>query len=110
MTEAFARYPVYMGVISFTALIVLLQLGGIIMMENSQRARSIILGCGLFSLFVGLLVFPVEAFELLSIMDEYDGEGFAITGGFFLTFIPMIYGLFWMLVSTTIWGIYKRKR
>lgn len=107
--NAFVVYPVFMIVITVSGLIAAVQIARIALGRRTQKDKSLILGAGLFALFVGLLVFPIESFQMLEAIKAAGGQSPTIAmGGFYISFVPMFYGLFWFLVSLVGWLKYKK--
>lgn len=111
LIDAFVeQFPIFMIVITISGLAGLVKLIMSNSTQSTQKDRSYILGAGLFALFVGLIVFPIETFQMLeAIRAAGDQQPSIVMGGFYLTFVPMFYGLFWFLISLAGWLYYKRK-
>ncbi len=78
--------------------------------QQTPKDRNYILGAGLFALFVGLLVFPIQTFQMLeAVQAAGEQRPSVVMGGIYLTFVPMFYGLFWLLISFAGWLYCKRK-
>ncbi|HBX66834.1 MAG TPA: hypothetical protein DEG32_12035, partial [Balneolaceae bacterium] len=78
--------------------------------QQTRKDRSYILGTGLFALIVGLLVFPIETFQMLdTIKSAGDKQPSIVMGGFYILLVPMFYGLFWFFISLAGWLYHKRK-
>ena len=104
------QFPVFMIVITISGLAGLIKIIRVNSTQQSQKDRSYILGTGLFALFVGLLVFPIQSFQMLeAVKAAGDQPPSFVLGGFYLTFVPMFYGLFWFFISLAGWLYYKRK-
>ena len=104
------QFPIFMIVITISGVVSLVKLTSSNSTQSTQKDRSHILGAGLFALFVGLLVFPIESFQMLvAIKAAGDQQPSVVMGGFYLTFVPMFYGLFWFLISLGGWLYHKRK-
>lgn len=111
LIDAFVeQFPIFMIVITISGLAGLVKLIMSNSIQSTQKDRSYILGAGLFALFVGLIVFPIETFQMLeAIRAAGDQQPSIVMGGFYITFVPMFYGLFWFLISLAGWLYYKRK-
>lgn len=109
--EAFVeKFPVFMIVITISGLAAVFKIIRINSTQQTKIDRSFILGAGLFALFTGLLVFPIQTFQMLDAAKVAgEKQPSIVMGGFYLSFIPMLYGLFWFLISLAGWLIYKRK-
>lgn len=109
--EAFLKhFPIFMIVITISGLVGAIQIGRIANGKQIPKERDFILGTGLFALFVGLLAFPIETFQMLQTMQaagEYEPS--IVMGGFYITFVPMFYGFFWFLILLSGWLYHKRK-
>ena len=107
---AFVELPIFMIVITISGLAGVIQIIQINSIQQTPKDKSYILGTGLFALFVGLLVFPIQTFELLEVVKAAgDQQPSFVMGGFYVSFVPMFYGLFWFLTSLAGWFYYKRK-
>lgn len=104
------QFPVFMVVITISGLFGVIQFVRIIAGHQAVTSRTTILGAGLFALLVGLLVFPVEAFQMIQAM-KLAGENSPsiVMGGLYITFVPMLYGLFWFLISFVGWLYCRRE-
>lgn len=109
--DAFVEeFPIFMIVITISGLAGLIKIIRVNTTRQTRKDRSYILGTGLFALFVGLLVFPIQSFQILeAVKAAGDQQPSIVMGGFYLTFVPMFYGLFWFLISLAGWLYYKRK-
>jgi hypothetical protein len=77
--------------------------------KQTKKDRRLILGAGLFALFVGLLVFPIQTFHMLeAIKAAGEQQPSIVMGGLYISFVPMFYGLMWFLISLAGWLFYKR--
>jgi hypothetical protein len=104
------RFPIFMTLITILGLAAVIQIARIAPKGKTQKDRSFILGAGLFAWFVGLLVFPIETFQMLQIMKAAGEFGPSIVmGGFYITFVPFFYGLFWFLIALAGWFFYKSR-
>jgi protein-S-isoprenylcysteine O-methyltransferase Ste14 len=110
-TRAFVEsFPIFMSVITIAGLAGVIKIIRTHSTQQSRKDRSIILGAGLVALFVGLLVFPIQSFQMLeAIKAAGDRQPSFVMGGFYISFVPMFYGLFWFLISLAGWLYYKRK-
>jgi len=104
------QFPVFMIAITISGLAGIVKITRTNSTQQTRKDRSYILGTGLFALFVGLLVFPIQSFQMLEAVKATGGQQPSIVmGGFYITFVPMFYGLFWFLISLVGWLYYKRK-
>lgn len=104
------QFPIFMIVITVSGLIGVIQIFRIAVGNQAPTDRNYILGTGLFALFVGLLVFPIETFQMIQTIKVAGASGPSIVmGGFYITFVPIFYGLFWFFISFSGWLYYKRK-
>lgn len=104
------QFPIFMTIITIFGLVSVVKIIGINFTQQTQKDRSYILGTGLFALFVGLLVFPIQYFQMLEAVKASGGQQPSIVmGGFYITFVPLFYGLFWFFISLAGWLYYKRK-
>ncbi|GAA5522190.1 hypothetical protein LQ318_10585 [Aliifodinibius salicampi] len=104
------QFPLFMIVITLSGLASVVKFVRVNATQQTPKDRSYILGTGLFALFVGLLVFPIQIFQMLEAV-QAGGEQrpSVVMGGIYLTFVPMLYGLFWFLISFGGWLYCKRK-
>jgi len=103
------KYPIFMSGITIAGLAGVIKIIRTNSTQQSRKDRSIILGAGLVALFVGLLVFPINSFKMLEAVNAEDAQVSFVMGGFYISFVPMFYGLFWFLISLAGWLYYKRK-
>ena len=104
------QFPIFMIVIPISGLAGFIKIIRVNSTQQSQKDRSYILGTGLFALFVGLLVFPIQTFQMLeAVKAAGEQQPSIVMGGFYISFVPMFYGLFWFLISLAGWFYYKRK-
>ncbi len=104
------QFTIFMILISLSGLAGVIQMIRINRVEHTRKDRNFILGAALFSIFVGLLVFPIESFQVLQLMKTVDKYGFSISpGGFYITLVPMFYGLLWFLILLSGW-LYNRRK
>lgn len=110
-TRAFTdQFPVFMIVITISGVVGAIQFFRILAGQQAVTSRTSILGAGLFALLTGLLVFPVEVFQLIQTI-KLVGENSPsiVLGGLYVTFVPLFYGLVWFLVTAIGW-VYCRIR
>ena len=104
------QFPIFMIVITISGLTGLVKIIRDNSTQQTLKDRSYILGTGLLALFVGLLVFPIETFQMLeAVKAAGDHQPSIVMGGFYITFVPMFYGLFWFFISLAGWLYHKRK-
>lgn len=104
------QFPVFMVVITISGLVGVFQTVRIATGYRSTTNRGSILSAGLFALFVGLLVFPVEVFQLIQTINlAGENSPSIVPGGLYITFVPMLYGLFWFLISFLGWLYCRRE-
>lgn len=94
------QFPISMIIITISGLVGVVKMIRVDSNQQTRKDRNYILGTGLFALFVGLLVFPIQIFQMLEAV-QAGGEQrpSVVMGGIYLTFVPMFYGLFWFLIS-----------
>ena len=109
--EAFTdHYPIFMMLITLAGVAAVDQIIRIAVDQTKKEKRNVILSAGLTALFIGLLVFPIETFYMLyAIKAAGDSAPSIVLGGFYTSFIPLFYGLFWFIISFTGWLFYKSK-
>lgn len=109
--DAFVEeFPIFMIVITFSGLAGLVKIIRMNSTQQTRKDRSFILATGLFALFVGLLVFPIQSFHMLeAVKAAGEQQPSIVMGGFYISFVPMCYGLFWFLMSLAGLLYYKRK-
>jgi hypothetical protein len=104
------HYPIFMMLITLAGVVAVGQIIRIAVDQAKKEKRNVILSAGLTSLFVGLLVFPIETFTMLHVIKAAgDSVPSIVLGGFYTSFIPLFYGLFWFLISFAGWLFYKSK-
>ncbi len=78
--------------------------------KATSRTTMITLAAGLFSLFVGLLVVPVEALQMVQAIQAANNSVPSIVmGGFYIVFVPQIYGFCWFAISLGGWVFLRRE-
>lgn len=103
-------FPIFMIVITISGLAGVIQIVRIVVGKQLPTDRDYILSSGLFALFVGLLVFPVESFQLIKTMKAAgETEPSIVMGGYYITFVPMLYGIFWFIILLAGWLYFRRK-
>jgi hypothetical protein len=109
--DAFSgQLTVFMILISISGFASVLLIARIALGKQNRNDRNYILGAGLFALFLGLLVFPIENYQTVQLLESAGKYSFSFSPGYFYqTLVPLFYGLFWFLVSLIGWTHYKIK-
>jgi hypothetical protein len=97
-----SQYPVFMSLLTLIGLFILIFGVYTIFRKNISKNRNTIFGAGLIALITGLLVFPLEALntiEAYKAAQAPDAVMAIIPSGLYITFVPLLYGIFWFIVS-----------
>jgi hypothetical protein len=99
-----------MIIISLSGFASVIQIVRIALKKQPLNYKNFILLTGLLAIFIGLLVFPIEDYQTVQLLESADKYSFAFSPGYFYqTLIPMFYGLFWFLISLAGWVYFKIK-
>lgn len=104
------QFPVFMIGITISGMVGVIQFVRIVVGHQTVTSKTTILGAGLFALLTGLLVFPVEVIHMIQAI-KLAGETSSsiVLGGLYITFVPLLYGLFWFFVLCVGWLYWRRK-
>lgn len=103
------EFPIFMSLITISGLAVIINIILHAKKSEGDGNPDTILIAGLIALIISLLIYPIDIIFLFNALSDAENFSVAIVGGgYYVGFVPLIYGFSWFLISFFGWRKYKK--
>ncbi len=104
------KYPIYMTIITLSGIAVIINIIRVAVNDKIKRDLKLVLASGLVALIVSLSIYPIESILLVRELSNAENVAVSIVpGGFYIGLVPILYGIFWFLISLMGWIFFKKR-